>query len=52
MGKRNLDHSSIGIIVKYVVVKLLGGDLFKLLIRVVFPGHPEIYKTVSVGFVG
>ena len=40
---KNLDHSGIGIIVNHAVVKLLGNILINLLIRVVFPGHPEIY---------
>jgi hypothetical protein len=39
----NLDHSSIGIIVNHAVVILLGNILINLLIRVVFPGHPEKY---------
>ncbi len=39
----NLDHFSIGIIVIYAVVKLLGNILINLLFRVVFPGHPDSY---------
>ena len=39
----NLDHFSIGIIVIYAVVKLLGNILINLLFRVVFPDHPDPY---------
>jgi hypothetical protein len=39
----NLDHFGIGIIVIYVVVKLLGNILINLLFRVVFPDHPDSY---------
>jgi hypothetical protein len=39
----NLDHFGIGIIVNYVVIKLLGNILINLLFRVVFLDHPESY---------
>ena len=48
----NLDHSGIGIIVNHAVEKLLGNILINLLIRVVFPGHPEKYQTQSAGTAG